>query len=225
MKFLDFRSKLAVFFSTVFLVAVIYNNTVFFLLVALLSVYMFLIGYRSSLKKLLLVFIAVELLRYFTHGKGLTILLPEMFLFIATRTIAILMSSIPIIKMPPGEVMAVLKKMKVPRNISLPIIFMMRFYPIIRVEFRDIFDSLKLRRICSFKKPFLTMEYLFVPMMFSASKTAEDLAAAAETRGISASGKHTSRREIKFRKIDSFIVTVSIICIFLMLYLERSVLV
>lgn len=222
---LDFRSKLVVFFSTVFLVAVLSKDTVFFLLILLLSIYMFLIGHIKDLKKLLLIFLAVVILRKFTQGNGLTILLPEMFLFIITRTIAILMSSIPIIRIPPGEVMAVLKKMRVPRNISLPLIFMMRFFPTIKSEFRDIVDSLKLRKMYSWKKPLLTMEYLFVPMMFSASKTAEELAAAAEVRGISANGEHTSRREIKFKKIDLCVVVISLVSIVLMVYLERSVLI
>lgn len=221
MRSLDFRSKLVVFFSTVFLVSVLSKDTVFFLLIVLLSLYMFLTGYRNDLKKLLLLFTGIELLRYFTQENGLTILLPEMFLFIIIRTTAILMASIPIIRISPGEVMAVLKKMRVPRNISLPLIFMMRFFPTIKSEFKDIVDSLKLRKMYSLKKPLLTMEYLFVPMMFSASKVAEELAAAAEVRGISASGEHTSRRKIKFKKVDSFIVLVSFICVFIMLYLER----
>ena len=99
--------------------------------------------------------------------------------------------------------MAMMKKMKVHRNIALPLIFMMRFFPVVRNEFSEIIDSLKLRGLLSFRKPFVTMEYLFVPMMFSSSKIAEELAAASEVRGISANGKHTSRREIKFRKITS----------------------
>lgn len=78
-------------------------------------------------------------------------------------------------------------------------------------EFSDIIDSLKLRGLISLKKPFITMEYLFVPMMFSSSKIAEELAAAAEVRGISANGEHTSRREIKFRKFDSAVVLLTIL--------------
>ena len=55
------------------------------------------------------------------------------------------------------------------------------------------------------------MEYLFVPMMFSSSKIAEELAAASEVRGISANGKHTSRREIKFRKFDFLVVILTVL--------------
>ena len=138
-------------------------------------------------------------------------MLPEMFLFIVIRTLVIILSVIPIIKTPPGELMAVMKKMKVHRNIALPLIFMMRFFPVVRSEFSEIIDSLKLRGLISFRKPFITMEYLFVPMMFSSSKIAEELAAASEVRGISANGKHTSRREIKFRKFDFLVVILTVL--------------
>ena len=48
-------------------------------------------------------------------------------------------------------------------------------------------------------------------MMFSSSKIAEELAAASEVRGISANGKHTSRREIKFRKFDFLVVILTVL--------------
>lgn len=66
------------------------------------------------------------------------------------------------------------------------------------------------------------MEYLFVPMMFSSSKIAEELAAASEVRGISASGKHSSRREIKFRNLDVIVCLITIFITMSMIFLERS---
>ena len=82
--------------------------------------------------------------------------------------------------------------------------------------------SLKKLSTRSIKKPFLTMEYLFVPMMFSSSKIAEELAAASEVRGISASGKHSSRREIKFRNLDVIVCLITIFITMSMIFLERS---
>ena len=48
-------------------------------------------------------------------------------------------------------------------------------------------------------------------MMFSSSKIAEELAAASEVRGISANGKHTSRRELKFRKFDFMVFLLTVL--------------
>ncbi|MDO5717665.1 MAG: energy-coupling factor transporter transmembrane component T [Tissierellia bacterium] len=218
---LDFRSKLTVFLFTVFLVAVLSKDTVFFMLTLILLAYLFITGYGKFTLKIIYAFAITMVLRFLSHGKGFGILLPEMFLFIIIRTLAILLSVIPIIKTPPGELMAIMRKLKIHRNITLPLIFMMRFLPIVKLEFSEIIDSLKLRGLLSLTKPMRTMEYLFVPMMFSASKIAEELAAASEVRGISAHGKHSSRREIKFRAADLFVVIAAFFVTAFLIYLER----
>ncbi|MDO5714704.1 MAG: energy-coupling factor transporter transmembrane component T [Tissierellia bacterium] len=219
---LDFRSKLVVFLSTVFLVAVLSKDTVFYLLCAFLLVYLFGTGYGKFTFKILYAFGIIIFLRFLSQGQGFGVFLPEMFLFIIIRTLAILLSVIPIIKTPPGELMAVMRRLKVHRNISLPLIFMMRFIPIVRLEFSEIILNLRLRNLLSWKKPMVTMEYLFVPMMFTASKIAEELAAASEVRGISAEGEHTSRREIVFTIKDLFVVLCSLFAVIFLMYLEGA---
>ncbi|MDO5726125.1 MAG: energy-coupling factor transporter transmembrane component T [Tissierellia bacterium] len=220
MKNLDFRVKLLVFLGTVFLVAVISKDTVFFLLVLFLYVYLFLQREYSIILKTGLFLSIIQTINIITGGKGVKVILPEMFLFMTTRIIVVFTSAIPLLNTPPGEIANILKKLKLNRNIALPFIFMIRFFPTIINEFKEIFDSLSLRGILSIKKPLKSIEYVFVPMMFSASKTAEELAAAAEVRGISASGEHSSRREIKFSSIDFMISLIIIALIFLFLYLE-----
>lgn len=219
--YLDLRSKALIFFSTVFLTSILSKDTVFFLSTVILLVYVTLSGYGKYTVKITLIIAVISIMRFASNKNGFGIMLPDMFLFIVLRSLVIVLSVIPIMKTPPGELMAVMKKMKVHRNIALPLIFMMRFFPVVRSEFSEIIDSLKLRGLISLKKPFVTMEYLFVPMMFSSSKVAEELAAAAEVRGISSNGKHTSRREIKFRKLD-FIVTIIDILITVGLYLMEG---
>lgn len=219
---LDLRSKAAVFFSTVFLASVLSKDTVFFLLTVILFIYVSVLGYSKFTVKPMIAIVFISVMRFVSNKNGFGIMLPEMFLFIVLRTLVIILSVIPIIKTSPGELMAVMKKMKIHRNIALPLIFMMRFFPVVKSEFLDIIDSLKLRGFISLKKPFVTMEYLFVPMMFSSSKIAEELAAAAEVRGISANGKHTSRREIKFKKAD-FIAVIMTVLLTVGLYLMEGV--
>lgn len=220
--YLDLRSKAAVFFSTVFLASVLSKDTVFFLLTVILFIYVSVLGYSKFTVKPMIAIVFISVMRFVSNKNGFGIMLPEMFLFIVLRTLVIILSVIPIIKTSPGELMAVMKKMKIHRNIALPLIFMMRFFPVVKSEFLDIIDSLKLRGFISLKKPFVTMEYLFVPMMFSSSKIAEELAAAAEVRGISANGKHTSRREIKFKKAD-FIAVIMTVLLTVGLYLMEGV--
>ena len=131
------------------------------------------------------------------------------------------MSALPIVKTQPGELRAIFKKLNVHRNFHLPLIFMLRFFPTVKYAFREIIESLRLRGICSWKKPLTAVEYLFVPMIFSASKTAEELAAAAEVRGISAEGDHSSRRLIQFKESDWLISIVTALFCVILYYWEQ----
>ena len=85
--------------------------------------------------------------------------------------------------MPPGEVVAVFKKIHAPDGIALPVTFMLRFFPTVRSEFSDVFASLRLRKLLSWKHPLDAMEYIVTPVIFRSSRIAEELAASAESRG------------------------------------------
>ena len=218
---MDFRTKLIVLSGTVFLSATVSKNTVFCMLISFLLLYIaFQKEWKTAVRCSLLLSL-VFVLRLYSKGNGLGILIPEMFLFIITRMTAVFMSALPIVKTQPGELRAIFKKLNVHRNFHLPLIFMLRFFPTVKYEFREIIESLRLRGICSWKKPLTAVEYLFVPMIFSASKTAEELAAAAEVRGISAEGDQSSRRLIQFKKSDWLISIVTALFCAILYYWEQ----
>ena len=218
---MDFRTKLIVLSGTVFLSATVSKNTVFCTLISFLLLYIaFQKEWKTAVRCSLLLSL-VLVLRLYSKGNGLGILIPEMFLFIITRMTAVFMSALPIVKTQPGELRAIFKKLNVHRNFHLPLIFMLRFFPTVKYEFREIIESLRLRGICSWKKPLTAVEYLFVPMIFSASKTAEELAAAAEVRGISAEGDHSSRRLIQFKKSDWLISIITALFCAILYYWEQ----
>lgn len=220
-KSMDFRTKLIVLLGTVFLSATVSKNTVFCMLISFLLLYIaFQKEWKTAVRCSLLLSL-VFVLRLYSKGNGLGILIPEMFLFIITRMTAVFMSALPIVKTQPGELRAIFKKLNVHRNFHLPLIFMLRFFPTVKYEFREIIESLRLRGICSWKKPLTAVEYLFVPMIFSASKTAEELAAAAEVRGISAEGDHSSRRLIQFKKSDWLISIITALFCAILYYWEQ----
>ena len=207
--------------GTVFLSATVSKNTVFCMLISFLLLYIaFQKEWKTAVRCSLLLSL-VFVLRLYSKGNGLGILIPEMFLFIITRMTAVFMSALPIVKTQPGELRAIFKKLNVHRNFHLPLIFMLRFFPTVKYEFREIIESLRLRGICSWKKPLTAVEYLFVPMIFSASKTAEELAAAAEVRGISAEGDHSSRRLIQFKKSDWLISIITALFCAILYYWEQ----
>ena len=221
MNSMDFRTKLIVLSGTVFLSATVSKNTVFCMLISFLLLYIaFQKEWKTAVRCSLLLSL-VFVLRLYSKGNGLGILIPEMFLFIITRMTAVFMSALPIVKTQPGELRAIFKKLNIHRNFHLPLIFMLRFFPTVKYEFREIIESLRLRGICSWKKPVTAVEYLFVPMIFSASKTAEELAAAAEVRGISAEGDHSSWRLIQFKKSDWLISIITALFCAILYYWEQ----
>lgn len=100
------------------------------------------------------------------RGQGITILMPEMFLFMVLRILMMVMAAQPVIGMPPGEVVAVFKKIHAPDGIALPVTFMLRFFPTVRSEFSDVFASLRLRKLLSWKHPW-TQWSILLHLLFS----------------------------------------------------------
>lgn len=184
------------------LVAVLTSDILIYTLFGVLSVYLIIQGFGRQTIKYLIVCGIFIVLRLLSGGQGITILMPEMFLFMVLRILMMVMAAQPVIGMPPGEVVAVFKKIHAPNGIALPVTFMLRFFPTVRSEFSDVFSSLRLRKLLSWKHPLDAMEYIVTPVIFRSSRIAEELAASAESRGISNPGKHTCRRKIEFQKRD-----------------------
>ncbi|UPA31782.1 energy-coupling factor transporter transmembrane protein EcfT [Terrisporobacter glycolicus] len=217
----DFRTKLLVLFLNIYLVSIISRESLFSSLILLLSVYLIIQGKTKPLIRCLILYAILIILRLISNGEGITILLPEMFLFLVIRMIAITMAAIPILGMPPGEIVAVFKKLKIPNFIGLPFIFMIRFFPTVRIEFREVFESIRLRKLVSIKEPVKALEYTFVPVMIRSTRIAEELAAASESRGISRPGVHTSRRKIKLCTKDYILMLIAIVAFIVLFILEK----
>ena len=214
MKF-DFRTKLLVIVLTMSLVAVLTSDILIYTLLGVLSVYLIIQGFGRQTIKYLIVCGVFIVLRLISGGQGITILMPEMFLFMVLRILMMVMA--------PGEVVAVFKKIHAPDGIALPVTFMLRFFPTVRSEFADVFAALRLRKLLSWKHPLDAMEYIVTPVIFRSSRIAEELAASAESRGISNPGKHTCRRKIEFQKRD-WIMSVIAVCVTVLYFvLERTV--
>lgn len=219
----DFRTKLLVIALTMSLVAVLTSDILIYTLLILLCVYLLIQGlYRQTAKYLLACGVFI-VLRLCSGGNGVTFLMPEMFLFMILRILMMVMAAQPVFGMSPGEVVAVFKKIHAPDGIALPVTFTLRFFPTIKSEFVDVFASLRLRKLLSWKHPLDAMEYIVTPVIFRCSRIAEELAASAESRGISNPGIHTCRRKLLFGKRD-WIMCVIAICVTIMYFvLERAV--
>ena len=98
------------------------------------------------------------------------------------------------------QFVAALRKMHLPQNLITAMAVTVRYFPAISEEVRHIKDAMKLQRIPVGRK----IECYLVPIMLSATKTAEELSAAAAVRGIDSPKKKTCAVEIGFSLIDIF---------------------
>ncbi|MCH1983135.1 energy-coupling factor transporter transmembrane protein EcfT [Ruminococcus sp. OA3] len=91
-----------------------------------------------------------------------------------------------------------LRRMGIPQKLIVPISVTLRYFPAIREEAGYIRDAMRLRNVRGIDK----IEALVVPLMISATVTAEELSAAAVTRGIENPAPKTSVICLKMNVLD-----------------------
>jgi len=106
-----------------------------------------------------------------------------------------------------NEFMAAMNKIHMPKSIVIPLTVMLRYFPIVGEEWRYIKDAMKMRDVSpSFAgfiiNPRRTLECIYVPMMMSASKIADELSVASITRGIENPKPRTCLQQINFCYMD-----------------------
>jgi len=106
-----------------------------------------------------------------------------------------------------SEFMAAMAKMKVPKEIVIPMAIMFRYFPVVKEDWGHIKDAMALRGISLspiyfFKNPGVVIDALYVPLLIMASKSSDELSVAAITRGIENPNPRTSRLDISLKAID-----------------------
>ena len=102
------------------------------------------------------------------------------------------------------EVIVALRFFRIPQKLIISISVTLRYFPAIKEEIGHIRDAMHLRNIQGSEK----VEATLVPLMISATNTAEELSAAAVTRGIENPAKKTSMLYLKMRIFDWIVLTV-----------------
>lgn len=109
-----------------------------------------------------------------------------------------------------SEFTAAMERMHMPRQITIPMSVMFRFFPTVGEETAAINDAMRMRGI-TFSNPLRMLEYRLVPMMMCSVKIGEELSVAALTRGLGNLAKRTNICEIGFQMPDILAV---LVCIF-----------
>lgn len=106
-----------------------------------------------------------------------------------------------------NELMAALQRLRLPFSIIIPLAITLRYIPMVCEEWKHVRDAMAMRGISAsvwgfLKNPVRTIECVYVPMMISAAKSADELAAAAVTRGIDNPKTRSCVQRLHFAKKD-----------------------
>lgn len=154
-------------------------------------------GCKKSAGKLSVTFGICLLLQYYIFPNGPKILASSFTILVSyARKIfpCLIVGTLILQKTPVRELMVALRKCHIPQGLIIPLSVTIRYFPALKEEVGYIRDAMKLRNIHGIEK----IECLLVPIMISATTTAEELSAAAVTRGIENPAHKTSMIVMKF---------------------------
>ena len=171
----------------------------------------FLNGQAKTAVKLLLFFGVLAALSYVPQDAGFLggIILPAAFM-VRRFMLPIVAGKYLIDSTPIGLLMSALEKLKMPANIVITLSVMFRFFPTLGEEYRCIKNAMKMRGIGLnalnvIRRPLMTLEYVMVPLLSSASRIGDELAAAGHTKGVDAPGKKIRYKNARFGIADIFV--------------------
>ncbi|UTC98820.1 energy-coupling factor transporter transmembrane protein EcfT [Treponema denticola] len=117
--------------------------------------------------------------------------------------------------------LAAISRLHLPKGFTIALSITLRYFPTMTEEWGFIKDAMSLRGISASPAgllfhPVRTMEYVYVPMLVSASKISDEITQAAITRGIDHLERRSCLENIRFRMRDALL---------LLLYLSLVVLI
>ncbi|MEA4847268.1 MAG: energy-coupling factor transporter transmembrane component T [Clostridiaceae bacterium] len=200
--FLLLMGNLAVFFSP----ALWYE----ILLAGIILLFGILCGvYRFSMKMaaFYLAVLALQLLGSVYLHVTLAVVIVSFVLFVRKIFPCAMLGGILVSTTRVNEFMAAMNRIHTPKSVVIPLTVMLRYFPMVGEDWRHIKDAMRMRGVSPtfaglITQPNRTVECIYVPLMMSASKIADELSAAAVTRGIENPKMRTCLQQIRFRPAD-----------------------
>ena len=176
---------------------ILQGNFLVLLLIVLLLVY----GcYKNALRGVMILIILNIIQKYIMPmAPDIFITLFSVFVNYTRRMLPCILAGVLIVKKCSlREMVAGMRKMHVSQKFIVAISISLRYFPAVKEEIGHIRDAVKLQNI-PFSRRF---ECFVVPVMISATNTAQEISAAAVTRGIDNPAKKTSTVNVKFCLYD-----------------------
>lgn len=108
---------------------------------------------------------------------------------------------------------AVLTQLHAPRVIYVPVMVVVRFFPMAVRELRAIVQAMTLRGLnpgarSAVRHPIRTGEYVVIPFLASAARIVDELSAAAIIKGLGAQKSRSNTQSSRFRVGDALVLTI-----------------
>lgn len=174
-----------------------------------LAILLFGCGYKKTALKAIIIYVFLLCIQtyIFPIASKIFIMIFSIFVNYTRKIFPCIMIGIFIVKTTTmKKIVLALRKMHVSEKFIIPVSVTIRYFPAIIEEIRNIKDAMKLRKIPILQK----IECMIIPLMISAINIADELAAAAVTRGIENPCKKTSLEELHFRPFDFICLLISI---------------
>lgn len=115
-----------------------------------------------------------------------------------------------------GEWISLFKKWHFPKFVIVPFSVIIRFFPTVREDYKQIRNAMAFRGIergpvAFLKQPLQTFEFILIPLLMNASQVAQDLTVSALTKGLSVSGRKTSIVQIRMAAIDWIYMIIALV--------------
>lgn len=170
-------------------------------------------GYSTAAAKFMLVFAGILCLQYYIFPYSPKIIATTFTLIVSyiRKFLPCVIIGTMIVKSTSVRcLMLALRQWKIPQGLIIPLSVTMRYFPAIKEEAGHIRAAMKMRGIHGVRK----LECLVVPLIISATTTAEELSAAAITRGIENPVKKTSVIAMRFGIMDVFCMIIGALFVF-----------
>ncbi len=145
-------------------------------------------------------------------------------IFSSLRLLAILLPT-PVLALstPPADLIRSLQTARLPSFITLSLMLIWRFFPLMQQELARIWEANQLRGIDLKRQPSKWFSGLIVPLVFQMVVYADEVAIGLETRGYSPTASRSNSKPNRWQKEDTFFAAIALLWLGLIGYLEWGV--
>ena len=192
---------------TVFLIE---SSLVIFLMSLLIALFMMMAGnIRHALRSICFFAstLLLEKLAALSGNTSIAILLLTL-VYVLQRFCLLVMIGLYILKTTSvSELICSLEKLRLPRQVSVPLSVSFRFMPTIHEEYGYLKDSMRVRGIklspgTFILHPVRTIEFSIIPLLMRSIRISDELAASAMVRGLDSGYRKTPLYELRMRAVD-----------------------